>query len=153
MEEDHHHHHHHHHGHEHHHDHEHEHAHHSHDDCAECAAGDDHVSPCRALFGLPSQAAYGELMPVGCPFGPLCSHAPPHSLRFIVSQEHHHHHHHAEHHHHGEGAVAEEGCEQCAAGDADHAHHHKHTHKHDSRVTSVGIECEGEAGGLRAALR
>lgn len=48
--------------------------------------------------------------------------------------DHDHEHH---HHHHGE---KEEDCAKCAAGDTDHAHH---THKHDSRVSSVGIECEG----------
>ncbi|KAI7840476.1 hypothetical protein COHA_005777 [Chlorella ohadii] len=51
--------------------------------------------------------------------------------------DHEHHHHHDHEHEHGE-----EGCKECAAGDKDHTHH-GHKHVHDSRVSSVGIECEG----------
>ena len=52
--------------------------------------------------------------------------------------DHHHHHHHHDHAH-------DEDCAQCTAGEA---HGHSHGHKHDSRVTSVGIECEGGVAAL-----
>ncbi|EFN51669.1 hypothetical protein CHLNCDRAFT_49195 [Chlorella variabilis] len=58
----------------------------------------------------------------------------------------HHHHEHEHEHEHGHGHEHEhkdDDCAQCAAGDPDHSHHHGHSHKHDSRVSSVGIECEG----------
>ncbi|KAI3439001.1 hypothetical protein D9Q98_001413 [Chlorella vulgaris] len=73
------------------------------------------------------------------------------------SHDHHHHHDHAhdhadcaecaegdhEHHHKHEHAHEHEhdDCAQCVAGDKEHDH--KHKHQHDTRVTSVGIECDG----------
>ena len=77
------------------------------------------------------------------PATPTCDGIPP----LVLMQDHHHHEHEHEHEHgHGhEHEHKDDDCAQCAAGDPDHSHHHGHSHKHDSRVSSVGIECEGEA--------
>ena len=81
------------------------------------------------------------MLPRACSALLLCdSHFALHTMSPMQDHDHHNHHHHEHQHEHEHG---EEDCAQCAAGDKDHAHH-KHKHQHDTRVSSVGIECEGE---------
>ena len=119
---------------------------HKHDDCKQCADG-DHVSlpVCsRQLLAVPSFRLAAAL-PHGAealnrmqPALAVTTHI--HTNKSPL-QEHHHHHEHEHEHKHDHAHDHEEGCEKCEAGDKEH--HHHHSHKHDTRVSSVGIECEG----------
>lgn len=126
-----------------------------------CSARSNQSHVGTGIAGLGKQQQFQLCLAVHCDWLTKMGHAA------TQDDDHHHHHHHHDHdhdHHHEDGHQCDEHChhhkehkcdDHCHHDhDHEHGHDHKHEHehehhghldhKHDDRVTSVGIQMEGD---------